>query len=145
MPYGPLRDRAAPAPQVPKVPRAWQALPPTQVPQALKDLRDRVKVLLGSRCYRTVLYRRNRTGRNRFTSFADFFALMPGDNAATIAAGAPVLFPQNGPNSGSGITRASAGVFNLVNAGTYRVFFQVSVTEAGQLQLRLGGLPIRTV
>src|SRR5476651_1318236 len=29
--------------------------------------------------------------------FSDFFALMPGDNPATIAGGAPILFPQSGP------------------------------------------------
>lgn len=73
-------------------------------------------------------------------SFADFFALMPGDNAATIALGAPVLFPQDGPASGGVITRASAGTFQLANVGTYEVSWQVSVTEAGQLVLALGGL-----
>lgn len=32
-------------------------------------------------------------------NFADFYALMPPDNAATIAPGTDVSFPQNGPIS----------------------------------------------
>ena len=32
--------------------------------------------------------------------FADFFALMPPDNAATVAPGSDVNFPQDGPTSG---------------------------------------------
>src|ERR1700722_11488219 len=31
------------------------------------------------------------------TDFADFFALMPGDNSAPVGAGDPVQFPQDGP------------------------------------------------
>jgi hypothetical protein len=71
--------------------------------------------------------------------FADFFALMPGDNAATIAINAAVLFPQNGPTSGATIARTSSSTFQLANVGTYEILFQVSVTEAGQLGLRLNG------
>ena len=45
---------------------------------------------------------------------ADFFALMPPDNAATVAVGADVQFPQDGPNSSAGtISRTSASTFNL--------------------------------
>ncbi|WP_135557293.1 collagen-like protein [Paenibacillus cymbidii] len=69
--------------------------------------------------------------------FADFFALMPGDNAATVAPGTDVSFPQNGPISGAAITRIGASSFNLAAIGTYQVLFQVSVTEAGQLILTL--------
>lgn len=69
-------------------------------------------------------------------SFGDFFALMPGDNAATVAPGTPVSFPQNGA-LGGGVTRTNATTFVLPNIGTYQVFFQVSVTEAGQLVLAL--------
>ncbi len=72
-------------------------------------------------------------------SFADFFALMPPDNAATVAAGADVQFPQDGPNSSTTITRIGPGQFNLAAIGVYSVFFQVSVTEAGQLILTLNG------
>ena len=74
-------------------------------------------------------------------AFADFFALMPGDNADTVAPGTPVDFPQDGPNSGD-ITRASASEFVIPDIGTYQVFFQVPVTEAGQLQLELNGAPL---
>lgn len=69
--------------------------------------------------------------------FADFFALMPPDNAATVAAGSDVDFPQDGPTSGVNIARTGADTFNLAVIGTYQVFFQVSVTEAGQLVLTL--------
>lgn len=70
-------------------------------------------------------------------SFADFFALMPGDNAATVGPGTDVSFPQDGPNSGNGIFRLNATQFNLSAIGVYQVLFQVSVTEAGQLVLTL--------
>lgn len=46
-------------------------------------------------------------------SYADFYALMPPDNAAPVAPGADVSFPQDGPNSGSGISRVGAIEFNL--------------------------------
>lgn len=68
--------------------------------------------------------------------FSDFFALMPPDNAAPVAAGAAVEFPQNGTTTGP-IARANNSVFILPTIGTYLVQFQVSVTEAGQLMLRL--------
>jgi hypothetical protein len=73
--------------------------------------------------------------------YAQFFALMPGDNSATIAAGAPILFPQLGPTSGAGApTALSSSTFNLPTAGTYEVNWQASVAEAGQLQLAIGGV-----
>lgn len=72
-------------------------------------------------------------------AFADFYALMPPDNATTVAPGEDVDFPQDGPNSGTGINRLSADSFNLSEIGTYLVQFQVSVTEAGQLILTLNG------
>ena len=72
-------------------------------------------------------------------NFADFYALMPPDNAATVAPGTDVSFPQDGPNSGSDITRTSASSFNLAQIGTYQVLFEVSVDEAGQLILTLNG------
>ncbi|MEO6928121.1 MAG: hypothetical protein ABI190_03055 [Casimicrobiaceae bacterium] len=68
--------------------------------------------------------------------FADFYALMPPDNAATVSAGGDVQFPQDGPNSGT-ITRVSASQFLLPSIGVYQVMFQVSVVEAGQLVLAL--------
>ena len=72
-------------------------------------------------------------------NYADFFALMPPDNAATVAPGTDISFPQDGPNSGSGIARSGPSSFNLAEIGTYLVLFQVSVTEAGQLILTLNG------
>jgi len=76
-------------------------------------------------------------------SFADFFALMPGDNPVPIAAATAVGFPQNGPSDGSGsISRLSPTTFNLSAIGTYEVFFQVSVTEPGQLMLRVNGVEL---
>lgn len=72
-------------------------------------------------------------------SYADFYAVMPPDNAATVAPGTDVSFPQDGPNSGSGIARSGTSTFNLAEIGTYQVLFQVSVTEAGQLMLTLNG------
>ena len=46
-------------------------------------------------------------------NYADFYALMPPDNAATVAPGTDVSFPQDGPNSGASITRTGANSFNL--------------------------------
>jgi len=71
--------------------------------------------------------------------FADFYALMPPDNAATVTPGADVSFSQDGPNSGTNISRTGATTFNLAEIGTYQILFQVSVNEAGQLVLTLNG------
>ncbi len=71
--------------------------------------------------------------------YADFYALMPPDNAATVAPGTNVSFPQDGPNSGTGIARTSDSSFNLSEIGTYFIEFFVSVDEAGQLLLTLNG------
>ncbi|KQO00735.1 hypothetical protein ASF12_18470 [Paenibacillus sp. Leaf72] len=71
--------------------------------------------------------------------FADFFALMPPNNAATVAPNTDVSFPQDGPVSGTAITRINASSFNLSAIGTYQVLFQVNVNEAGQLILTLNG------
>ncbi len=72
--------------------------------------------------------------------FADFYALMPSDNSATVAPGTDVSFPQNGPSlATTKITRIDSSEFSLGNIGTYQVMFQVSVSEAGQLDLTLNG------
>ncbi|WP_197911923.1 hypothetical protein [Kineobactrum salinum] len=78
-------------------------------------------------------------GPGALYDFADFYALMPPDNAATVASGADVSFPQDGPSSEGGITRTSPSVFNLSAIGTYQVMFQISVTEPGQFVLTLNG------
>jgi len=48
---------------------------------------------------------------------------MPPDNAATVAPGTDVSFPQDGPNSGSGIARIDDASFNLTLIGTYQILF----------------------
>ena len=72
-------------------------------------------------------------------NYADFYALMSPDNAATVAPGTDVSFPQDGPNSGSDISRTGPDSFNLAQIGTYQILFEVSVDEAGQLILTLNG------
>lgn len=72
------------------------------------------------------------------SAFSEFYALMPGDNTATIAAGTAINFPTNGRTNGV-IIRSSANEFSLPEVGTYQVNWQVSVSEAGQLALRLNG------
>ena len=72
-------------------------------------------------------------------SYADFYALMPPDNSATVAPGTDVSFPQNGPIANTNIGRLGPSSFNLGPIGTYQILFQVSVTEAGQLLLTLDG------
>ena len=72
-------------------------------------------------------------------SYADFYALMPPDNSATVAPGTDVSFPQNGPIANTNIGRLGPSSFNLGAIGTYQILFQVSVTEAGQLILTLNG------
>ncbi len=62
---------------------------------------------------------------------------MPPDNSATVGVGVDVQFPQDGPTSGTTITRTGPSSFNLADIGVYNVQFQVSVTEAGQLMLTL--------
>jgi hypothetical protein len=73
--------------------------------------------------------------------YAEFYALMPGDNAAPIGTGNPVAFPQNGPATG-GVARLDSNEFILTQVGTYRVEFSVPVDEAGQLELTLNGAPL---
>lgn len=72
-------------------------------------------------------------------NFADFYALMPADNATPVGVGEDVAFPQNGPTSNSTITRLTDNSFSLSEVGTYLVMFQVSTTEPGQLVLTLNG------
>ncbi|MBE6765071.1 MAG: hypothetical protein E7546_04235 [Ruminococcaceae bacterium] len=64
---------------------------------------------------------------------------MPPDNAAVVAPGTDVSFPNDGPSSGAEIVRTGPDSFNLTQIGTYQVLFEVSVDEAGQLMLTLDG------
>ena len=75
-------------------------------------------------------------------SAADYYALMPGDNTATIAPGTDVQFPNDGPFTGSDITRLGPSTFNLASIGIYQVIFQVSISEAGQLEVALNLAPL---
>lgn len=70
--------------------------------------------------------------------YAEFFALMPGDNTATIAAGTAINFPQNGLTDGY-ITRSSSNQFILPDVGIYLVHWQVSISEGAQLLIMLNG------
>lgn len=81
------------------------------------------------------------TGPAGVSDFAEFYALMPPDNAATVGVGSAVQFPEDGPTSGT-ITSLSSSTFNLPNIGTYDVAFSVPVDEAGQLELELNGAGI---
>jgi hypothetical protein len=74
--------------------------------------------------------------------FADFYATMPGDNAATVAVGGDVDFPTTGTNNGGGIFALTVDSFQLSSIGKYDVSFFVSVSEAGQLELTLDGTPL---
>lgn len=62
-------------------------------------------------------------GETELESFADFYALMPGDNIATIAQNAAIQFPTNGPINGSDIIRLTTSIFRL-HSGIYMVTFQ---------------------
>lgn len=73
-------------------------------------------------------------------SFAHFFALMPGDNADTVASNTAIDFPQDGAFLGADITRASASQFTIVTTGYYRITSQVSVDEAAQIAVAINGV-----
>ncbi len=70
--------------------------------------------------------------------YADFFALMPGDNPVPVFPGSAVQFPQTAVAT-PGITRASASAFYLDAPGTYQVSFTLTVNEPGQLIINLDG------
>lgn len=72
-------------------------------------------------------------------NYADFYALMPGDNPATVQPGGAVEFPNNGI-ANSNFQRLGPSTFNLPEIATYEVSFQVSVQEAGQLVVVLNGM-----
>lgn len=76
--------------------------------------------------------------------YADFYALMPSDNGTSIALGADVEFPQNGPSSLTDIVRValSNSSFTLVSIGTYHISFSVPVSIAGQLVVTLNGVEL---
>ena len=75
-------------------------------------------------------------------SFADFYALMPPNNSATVAPGTAVSFPIAGAASGTDIVQSNATTFTLAAAGIYLVTFQVSVTEPGQFVVAQNGFEL---
>ena len=76
------------------------------------------------------------------TDFADYYALMPPDNTATIAVGEDVAFPSEASSFGDSITRLSDSTFNLAEIGSYQIFYQVPVTEASQLELAINDIAV---
>lgn len=72
-------------------------------------------------------------------AYSDFYAIMPPDNSETVSPGQDIQFPQDGTYYGNNISRISETEFNLGDVGIYQVYFQVSVSEAGQLVLTLNG------
>jgi len=72
-------------------------------------------------------------------SSANYFGLMPPNNANVILPGNDIEFPQDGSMFGYDINRLSLTSFDLVNVGTYQVLFQIPVNEPGQLLLTLNG------
>ena len=72
-------------------------------------------------------------------SYADFYALMPTDNAAPIPAGDDVAFPRNGVIANTNIGRINDTTFLLAAAGTYLVNWNATLGTAGQLVLTLNG------
>ena len=73
-------------------------------------------------------------------SYADFYALMPPDNEAVIAAGEDVAFPRNGAIANTDIGRIDDTTFLLAEIGTYLITFNVPIIESGQLTLTLNGV-----
>ncbi|MBQ9349266.1 MAG: collagen-like protein, partial [Oscillibacter sp.] len=66
-----------------------------------------------------------------------FYALMPSDNADSIAPGGTVCLPNSGPNSGGCITRTGPDCFQLEEAGIYLILFNAAVQDQGQMVLHL--------
>ncbi len=64
---------------------------------------------------------------------------MPPDNAATVAPGADVEFPNDGGSGGGAVGRVGPSSFRLEEPGSYLVMFSVSVNQPGQLVLTLDG------
>jgi hypothetical protein len=81
------------------------------------------------------------TGAGGVCGFADFYALMPPNNAATVPVGGSVQFPNDGPASAQ-IVRVSASTFTLASAGTYQIMFDASISEPGQLVLVQNGIEL---
>ncbi len=77
---------------------------------------------------------------------ADFYALVPPDNACPIAPGEAIAFPRDGERSGQGAVRCGADGFRLTE-GHYLILFSLTVSGRGRSVLAVGGreLPHTTV
>ncbi len=74
-----------------------------------------------------------------FLGYADFYALMPADNAVAIAPGEDVSFPEQSFIGSTSITRTTDSSFTFTEAGIYLVLFNAAVSEAAQLVLTVDG------
>ncbi len=74
-----------------------------------------------------------------FLGYADFYAIMPADNADPIAPGEDVAFPEQSFIGSTSITRTSDSSFTFTEAGIYLVLFNAAVSEAAQLVLTVDG------
>ena len=74
--------------------------------------------------------------------FAEFFAIMPSDNTVAVAVGDSVDFPSDGLFFGDSIIRNGVSDFEflLKAIGIYKISFQCSIAEAGQLGVLLNGV-----
>ena len=68
-----------------------------------------------------------------FLGYADFYAIMPPENAAAIAPGEAVEFPEQSFIGGTNVTRTSDSEFTFTESGIYLVFFIAATSEAAQL------------
>lgn len=80
-------------------------------------------------------------GAAAVSNFAEFYALMPPDNAAPVMPGSDVSFPQDGPSNNT-IIRTDAYDFRLPTVGTYRVAFNVPIQQPGQLVITLNDIEL---
>lgn len=76
------------------------------------------------------------------TVAAQFYALMPNDNAFTVASNTDVEFPHAGPSTAGGLIVGSGGYFILVGTGVYQITYRVPATEAGQLAVTRNGVVV---
>lgn len=72
--------------------------------------------------------------------FGNFYNLFPADGGNTVFPGGAVQFPFDGP--ANGIARSSTSTFAIPSAGTWAVYWQVAVSETGQLQVQLNATPL---
>jgi len=75
-------------------------------------------------------------GLSGIFSAAEFYIIAP---SPTIAPGTAINFPNDGPSFGTDIIRFDSSHFSL-GPGIYQIYFQASITEAGQLCIALNNI-----